>query len=451
MKPFVLFFARDYQSKLFPLLASTIYNSVFVVLSKIEKQNVIDNGGSEIICFEEEFNNLEFEGELDSYLKYSYGCDRNYIGLSLSDREIILKKTIIFWKKILEKYNPKLIINETVAIEFAEVLAIEAEKKGIKYLSWMSFPKNNTFYWQVNPFHNSLGKTLEGITPSETHIAEAKDFISGIKCGLERPFYVKNASYRYSFLKVAKHFWSIILEVRMCFIMPKIKRRVIFGTLINLNWWYIKLYFLSIFHVKKYDKIDDFKDLDLVFYPLHYEPEAVLFYMAYFFDNQVYVIENILKSLNQNQILVVKEHPQQLGTLLEKRFRNIKKRYPNLIFIKGEEHTIGVLNKCNIIVTLGSTAGFEALALDKKVIVLGGKVFYDAFEGVNVCNSFSELYDLFRGITKFKDSNQFDLFVAKMLKYINEGNPFPHNGLYDGNNINSIIKAIEYEIITQDK
>ncbi|MEP6803967.1 MAG: hypothetical protein ABI892_05565 [Flavobacterium sp.] len=450
MIPTVLFFARDYQSQLFPLLSSNVYNSVFAVISKKEKQIVIDNGGDQVVCFEEEFDNLEFEGTLDSYLKYSYGCDRNYIGLSLLEREIILKKTIVFWKYILEKYKPKLIINETVAIEFAEVLGIEAEKKGIKYLSWMSFPKNNTFYWQASPFHNSLTKVLDGVIPDEFHINEAKEFINGVKKGAERPFYVKNTSSRYSLKKFVRYFWSILIEVTWHFRMSKIQRRVIYGTSINLNLWYIKLHLLSFFYSKSYDNVEDYNDFDLVFYPLHYEPEAVLFYMAYFFDNQVYVIENILKCLNQNQILVVKEHPQQLGVLLEKRFRDIKKRYPNLIFIKGEQPTIKILNKCDVIVTLGSTAGFEALALNKKVAVLG-RVFYDSFEGVNICKSFSELYDLFRGVKTFNVSSNFDLFVAKMLKYVKDGNPFPHDELYKTSNINSIISAIEYEITNENK
>ncbi|MBL0738856.1 hypothetical protein JI750_18315 [Flavobacterium sp. GN10] len=450
MIPTVLFFARDYQSKLFPLLSSNLYHSVFAVISKKEKQIVIDNGGIEVICFEEEFDNLEYEGTLNSYLQYSYGCDRNYIGLSLFEREKILQKTIIFWKNILERYSPKLIINETVAIEFAEVLAIEAEKKGIKYLSWMSFPKNNTFYWQTSPFHNSLNGVINDVIPCQSNIDEAKEFINGVKQGAERPFYVRNTTSRYSLKKFIGYFKLILLELRMYFIMNKIKRRIIYGTSLKQNLCHIKRYFLSFFYSKSYSRIEDFTDSDLVFYPLHYEPEAVLFYMAYFFDNQIYVIENLLKCLNQNQILVVKEHPQQLGVLLEKRFRDIKKRYPNLIFIKGEEPTVKILNKCDIIITLGSTAGFEALALNKKVVVLG-RVFYDSFEGVNVCKSFSELYDLLRGRAKFQISSNFDLFVAKMLKYVKDGNPFPHNELYKTSNINSIISAIEYEIANENK
>jgi hypothetical protein len=56
--------------------------------------------------------------------------------------------------------------------------------------------------------------------------------------------------------------------------------------------------------------------------------------MAYFFDDQLNIIENTLKCLNENQILLVKEHPQQPGTLIQNKFKNIKKRYPNLVLIK---------------------------------------------------------------------------------------------------------------------
>ena len=384
---------------------------------------------------------------MGSYLEYSFGCDRNYIGLKLNEREIILKKTIIFWREVLTKYRPALIVNETVAIELAEVLAIEAKRLGIKYLSWMSFPKKNTFYWQVNPFHNSLKPLLEDVSPSENNIAEAKTFINGVKDGIERPFYVKTSSPRYSLLKIIKSLWAILLELRLIFNVPKLKRRLIYGSSIQTNLWNIKLFLLSLFNFSnKYDDLNKYEERELVFYPLHFEPEAVLFYMAYFFDNQVSVVENTLKCLKSNQILVVKEHPQQPGVLLEARFRNIKKRYPNLIFIRGEEPTTEILKKCSIVVTLGSTAGFEALALAKKVVNLG-RVFYDSFESVNNCESFSQVFDLMRGEVPFRDSGNLEVFVGKMLSYLKEGNPFPHDQLYDINNIKAIKKAIEDELI----
>lgn len=449
MIPTVLFFARDYQATLFPRLKSEKYKSVYVVLNRQEKRFVKDNGGQDIICLEEELDSLSVDFPLDGYLKFSYGCDRNYVGLNLKQRELILKKSISFWRGILDRYNPKLIINETVAIEISEVLAIEAQAKGIKYLSWMSFPKKGTFYWQPSPYHNSLDSTLDAIVPSDENFSEAREFVQRLRDGLEKPFYVKNKTPRYSLIKVAKHIWSILLELSLMMKMSKLKRRISYGTNLNANLWNIKLFFKSILpHYKKYDNLHDYKERELVFYPLHYEPEAVLFYMGYFFDNQVSVVENTLKCLNQNQILVIKEHPQQPGVLLEKRFQTIKNRYPNLIFINAEGPTTEILKRCSLVITLGSTAGFEALALGKRVINIG-KVFYDCFEGVSNCTSFSEVYELIRGTVPFNASKDFDVFVAKMLAYLNEGNPFPHEQLYSAQNIDAIKKSIENELVSQ--
>ncbi len=159
MKPTVLFFARDYQAFFFPSLKSSNYKSVYATLNKKEKQIVLENGGQHVICFEEEFDSLPTD-RLQIYLKYSYGCDRSYVGLNLAEREFILKKTIAFWSKILDDHKPDLIINETVAIEASEVLVNEADKRNVRCLTWMSFPKKNTFYWQVSPFHNSLRPIL---------------------------------------------------------------------------------------------------------------------------------------------------------------------------------------------------------------------------------------------------------------------------------------------------
>lgn len=438
-----MFFARDYQSKLFPLLVSKKYNSVFIVLNKKEKQIVLDNGGKEIVCFEEEFESLPLERELNAYLEYSYGCDRHYKGLNLEERETILKKTIAFWEKVYDLYKPLYIVNETVAIEFAEVMAIEAKKRGVKYMSWMSFPKEDTFYWNDIPYHNSLGTLLDDVKINEKALQEADIFIKGVQSGVERPFYVKKSIKRHSILKLFKSIYSTLIVLKLKLKRTKLESKIFYYSPIELHIKEIKLFFLSVFG--KYDNVNQESNYEMIFYPLHFEPEAVLFYMGYFFDNQVSVIENILKCMRQNQILLVKEHPQQLGLLLEKRFQEVKKRYPNLLFIKGEESTIHTMNKCSTVVTLGSTAGFEALALNKKVITLG-KVFYDRFEGVNGCDSFNEVYDLFRGVKKIKTPENFNIFVAKMLRYIKKGNPFPHDNLYTEKNIKCIVKAIEDEI-----
>ena len=117
MKPKILFFARDYQSVFFSLLNSDKYESVFVVLNRIEKRNVIKNGGQVIYCLEEEFDDLELASFESPYLKFSFGCDRNFTTLKLEERELILRKTISFWRKIMQNHDFSLVVNETVAIE----------------------------------------------------------------------------------------------------------------------------------------------------------------------------------------------------------------------------------------------------------------------------------------------------------------------------------------------
>jgi capsule polysaccharide modification protein KpsS len=184
----------------------------------------------------------------------------------------------------------------------------------------------------------------------------------------------------------------------------------------------------------------------MIFYPFHYEPEAVLLYMGYFFDNQLYVIENILKCLSNDQILVVKEHPQQPGALLESKFRNIKRIYPNLLLVKAEEPTNSILHRASIIVTLGSTAGFEGLSIGKNIINLG-RVFYDCFPGVHNCSSFEEVYNFIRKNTPMEPVRDFELWVARMFEYILVGNPFPNPELYSNSNIEAVRKAIENELV----
>jgi predicted glycosyltransferase len=183
-----------------------------------------------------------------------------------------------------------------------------------------------------------------------------------------------------------------------------------------------------------------------MFYPLHFEPEGVLNYGAYFFDNQNELINNILKCIGENRILIVKEHPQQPGFLLQKEYLNLKKRYSNLVFCRSEESSIKLINRSILMLTLGGTSGFEALALGKKVVNFGS-VFYDAFEDVININSFQELYKYLRYNKEFPIKGDLVSYTARIFSILKKGDPHPNLNLISNQNINYITNAIEEQLV----
>ena len=147
-----------------------------------------------------------------------------------------------------------------------------------------------------------------------------------------------------------------------------------------------------------------------------------------------------------NQVLVIKEHPQQTGMLLGKKFRDLKKRLSNIAYLPAEYPTKTLIRQSNLIITQTSTAGWEAILLGKPVVVIG-KVFYDKYPLVNKFINFEQLRENIRKNNfLIPEKNTTIKFTAQFYNYCKNGNPYPHKDLYNVNNIRKIIKAIEEEV-----
>jgi hypothetical protein len=446
-KPLVLFFSRDYQSKFYPKLRSEIYDSIHVTLNKYEKQNVEKEGGKVVACLEEEFLNLIETDISFPYLEYSIGSDRFLRNYSHSDRLVVLKKIITFWAEILEKYKPQFVMNEVVALEISEILYIESKKRGIQYLATGAFAFENSFFFHSTPYTSEVFDQLRLAVPSEKHKLLAKDYINKIRFGAAENPHIK-------VLRKSKDIRNLLSKTRNLFdqivryysIKNKTIRQICyyesFGYYLDEINYFINYFIRS----RLYDSLTDIgSETETVFYPLHFEPEATLYYLSPFYDNQFALIENVLKCMKESQVLIIKEHPAQPGFLMQKHFRKLKSRFPNIKFLKADVPSLTVINRANYIFTLVSTAGFEAMCLEKPVIVFG-KVYYNSYPGVNYCKTFDEVYDLLRGHKQFNKSNELEDFISRMFSILHSGYPWPYPTLYNQDNIRNVRLGIESKI-----
>jgi hypothetical protein len=441
-KPVVLFFARGYQADFFPTLHSDRYDPVFVTLTRVEKALVEKHGGTVHACFEQDFEQLPVAQAEESYLITSFMADRFLGRFTHEERLQILGKEISFWTRLFEQHAPVAVVNELVAIEISEVLLIECEKRGVKYLAGLNCVVDDYFYWLGNPISLS-GTHLRKAAPSAQSQALAKQYIQEVMAKDYKPFYVKNLSDR----RALKPFGIALAKVLLWQ-----WRRLRHGSLQRFRYeMYDEEYnkrvmvFLKSL-VVKYDELDDIpKEREIVFYPLHQEPEATLNYMSVFYSNQVATIENILKCLTPNQVLVVKEHPVDKGALLLGKFQALRKKYSGLYFLPAELHGRSVLRVASRVVTLTSTVGWEAAVTGKPVYVLG-QIFYDDLPGLRRLGGFDELQPLLRApaVPPQLDLAAIEAFVASMTEQSYPGNPFPHTHLYSKANKDRVVHAIAH-------
>ena len=155
----------------------------------------------------------------------------------------------------------------------------------------------------------------------------------------------------------------------------------------NLNYMF-NSYFIKKFYSKKIDN----KNFN-IYFPLHVPLDYALTIRTPQYFDQLSLIEQILTLSNKNNFkLFIKEHPASIGGFSATRIKNIAKKYPNnFTLLHPKMNTYDIISKIDLVVTINSKSGAEALSLYKNVISLGNSFYMDS-EVIN-CNSLDKLSD----------------------------------------------------------
>lgn len=445
-KPKVLFFSRSFYANYFSESVSENYISIHATLKADEKELIEKKGGFVCGCFEEEFDNIKeshFEG---NYLHTSYAADRLLLNRSPEERHKILAKEITFWRNILETYKPTIVVNETVALEVSEVLLIECERLGIDYHSFLIGILPATTMWKPSAMHGSLETVAQiNYDYDEETLKTANEYFDSKKHRFEKSFYLADVlgKNRLSLKLLKKEIFNDIFRFKYYLTRKYFSNKKFIYEDISRNLFgFTKRYICSLLY--NYDNFAKIKEKSYVFHPIHYEPEATLRYFSEFYDCQHENIKNIAKTLNTNQYLVVKEHPQQFGMLLTKRFRDLKRDNPNLVFLPSEIPSEDVIKNTEATVTLTSSAGWESLILGKPVLILG-KMWWDNHPNVTKVIDYNHLRDLIRNKKYNYPSDEITIkYIAFLLKFhTDKGAPYPHPAAYTKENIIHFVSGVE--------
>lgn len=439
-KPRILFFARGYQVDFFPELHDEAYEAVFATLTREEAAKVRSKGYEVAACFEADYDGITPAEVPVHYLYTSFVAER-FLGRYDHDKRLeILGKEIAFWRALFDRYEPVAVVNELVAIEISEVLLIESRARGIRYLAGMNCVVEDWFYWLPDPMTIS-GRTFDLPEPGAEAKAEAAAYFEELRQQDYKPFYVKNLAGR----RALKPLAAGVIRTLQWLWRDRESRRGKFRYESYTEEYSKRIQTFLASFVRPYDRLEDIgEDKEIVFYPLHQEPEATLNYMSEFMAHQPATIENIMKCLGPHQVLVVKEHPVDKGALLRPKFREVRDRYSALRYLPAEVPGRTVLRRCERVVTLTSTVGWEAANLGKSVCVMG-EIFYDDLEGIQRIANWRELREAMR--TPVEELPRLDPvtaehFVAQMTEVSYRGNPFPYPELYSPENIARVKHAI---------
>lgn len=112
-----------------------------------------------------------------------------------------------------------------------------------------------------------------------------------------------------------------------------------------------------------------------VYFPLHVPGDMALTLRAPHLLDQMALIDFLCRSVPPGMQVVIKEHPAMVGAISSSRLLELIARYDNLRVLFPKTNNFDVLGQAQLVVSINSKSGAEAMLLGKKVIVLG-ETFY---------------------------------------------------------------------------
>lgn len=186
---------------------------------------------------------------------------------------------------------------------------------------------------------------------------------------------------------------------------------------------------------------------DYVYYPLHVQPEATPDIVSVNYSNQTEIVRQVARSLPLGTKLVVKEHPNAVGSLSIFDVLKIKST-PNVIYCSPKESSLTLIKKSFAVVTIAGTAAVEARANKKPVLFFSYKFFNDFLDHVYLAFDFNTipryLKFFYNNKTKF-ESHKLEEFYGYMDNISDDCyiyDPVIHPTVLENKNINKIASNI---------
>lgn len=166
-----------------------------------------------------------------------------------------------------------------------------------------------------------------------------------------------------------------------------------------------------------FEEPKEYLECDYLYYPLHVEPEASTMVLADKITNQLFVIENMAKSMPAGYKLLVKEHLPMIG-MRPKGFYEAIRNMPDVHLITPFADGFSLIRNSKVVLTITGTAAFEAILLSKPAIVMGHTQFNCLEQGLIHTTELAALEEIIYKSINLKPAVEKDLilFIAATLQ-----------------------------------
>ena len=343
--------------------------------------------------------------------RFFYGFTK-YKKLSQNEILSILEQEIKFFEMVLEKCNPDFVVLRFTDYHHIQLFFRLCKSKNIKTL--VLVPTRLGFQTIITDNPDPVMTPVK-IDSSANNIDFSELSKYGSNYAIQSKFVTEK--YRTNGILRLKAFYKFFFGIN------NKKFTEYYGnfgkTRLNVIKTELKLLLLSRYRksfIDKHLQKTFQKNNPFIYFPLHVFPERAVSIPAPYYMNQISVIENIAKSIPINYTLYVKEHPimkthRWRTTSFYKKILDM----PNVIFIHPEISAKDVMKNSDLVITIGGTAGWEALFYEKSSIVFSD-TYYSNLSCVFRAHGFEGLGELILRALKEKPN------LAEIKKFIDQTN-----------------------------
>lgn len=301
------------------------------------------------------------------------------------------------FETFLDNHNVDLILQWLGAEVERRILRIISEKRAIPHFVFDFSPMKNHYLLNKNEYVQ-----LHNIKIRQIDTKEAKKYLDKYVKEKINFIHPKKKQNSINFLE---YFQKLIkIENKMFYLKAIIRHKF------RIIKWSLRNLFKHVVSFWLYEEPS--LDKKIIFFPLHYIAESQVTVRSNGFIDQVLLLKLISFNLPDNCQILVKEHPSVLGKMKLSDLLSIRKlKNVSLINPKISAHELMKLS--DIIMTINSTVGFEALLYQKPVITFGTSFYRGRGLTLDI-NSISELP------IKLKDAGIFRPKYEKVIEFLKD-------------------------------
>jgi len=311
------------------------------------------------------------------------------------------------FENILNDIKPDYLITKQPAFHHLELFYQMCKKKGVQVLMLnnSNFGESSIIVEDISKFDDSL--SLEQFESDTKSLDKTLEFQQSLKKNIQKN--LLNRKKPLDYIKSSLEFiFSKNINVNTNY---NYYGRTKFNVLKNELEYNINLRSRKNFIDSNLNRNPNINS-KFIFFPMSLDMERSTLIDAPFYTNQIEVIRSLAKSIPIEYKLFVKEHPSQFLRGWRKiSDYKILENIPNVELIHPNFSQDTLLKNCNLAITIGGTAGFEA-ALHSKPSIIFNDLRYSILPSVYRLKSLEELPQIIRKWLNVKvDQNDVSKYV----------------------------------------